>query len=180
MRRLLICLMLVFSSLQISAAKAQNWTGCSSDLDDLRRRAADASSLARETGEKFDRLKYAEEELRSCVQFPQIHDQLKDGCNYKRSDYDNARSQYQSQLQSLKSGLNDIDSKVRNSNSSCNADLAGVTGVVVLPIIPAGVQNRELCAVVLRNRANLPVATSIDICTKFMSRDQCSKCLSTQ
>lgn len=61
-------------------AYAQDWSSCASDLDDLRRRADDASTAAEETDSKQRRFKSAEDELRQCLQFPQVHDLLRDGC----------------------------------------------------------------------------------------------------
>jgi hypothetical protein len=158
-----------------ATASAQDWSSCASDLDDLRRRADDAASVAQDTESKQRRFKSAGDDLRQCLQFPQIYDLLNDGCQNKRSDYDSARSSYHSQLSSLQSALEDVDHKIRSSNSSCGVELTRVQGPA--PAMPAGVQRPEQCAVYLRYKGRLPYSSLLEICTKNMSADQCRKCL---
>jgi hypothetical protein len=158
-----------------ATASAQDWSSCASDLDDLRRRADDASSAAQDTDSKQRKFKSAEDELRQCLQFPQIYDFLKDGCQSKRSDYDSARSSYRSQLASLQSAIEDVDYKIRSSNSSCGVELTRVQGPA--PAMPAGVQRPEQCAVYLRYKGRLPYSSLLETCTKNMPADQCRKCL---
>lgn len=162
-------------SLVTATAMAQDWSSCASDLDDLRRRADDASNVAEETDSKQRKFKSAEEELRQCVQFPQVYDLWRDGCRSKRSEYDSARSAYRSQLDSLKSALDDVDYKIRSASSSCGYDMTRMLGPA--PTVPAGVQRPEQCAVYLRYKGRLPLPALLDACSKHMSPDQCRKCL---
>lgn len=169
---------LLFALLTMGTAPpvaAQDWSSCSSDLDSLRRRAGDASSNADDTDSAHRKFKSAEDELRQCVQMPQVFDLMRDGCRMKRSEYDSARSDYRSKLEDLKNGLDDVDSKVRSAGSSCGFNFTRVLGPP--PVVPQGVQNPEACAVYLRYKGRLPPQSLLDLCTKQMPADQCRKCL---
>jgi len=154
---------------------AEDWSSCASDLDDLRRRAADASTSAEEADQKQRRLKSAEDELRQCKQYPQVYDLMRDRCQSKASDLDSARSSYRSSLAALRSSLDDVDSKNRSAASSCGFDLGRVLGPP--PAIPAGVRSPEQCAVYLRYKGRFPKQTLLDVCSKQMTLDECKKCL---
>jgi hypothetical protein len=156
-------------------AASQEWSSCSSDLDSLRRRASDASSNAEDADSAQRKFKSAEDELRQCVQMPQVFDLLRDGCRMKRSDYESARSDYRSKLEDLKSGLDDVDSKIRSAGSSCGFDFSRVVGPP--RVVPQGVQKPDVCAVYLRYKERLPAQSLIDMCSKQMPADQCRKCL---
>jgi hypothetical protein len=158
-------------------AVGQDWENCSSDLDTLRRRASDASSTASETAEKYAKAKEAEEELRNCLQYPEVHDLMRDRCRSLRNDFESARSDYRNQLEDLRSSLDDVDSKIRRSSSSCGYDLSRVAGPP--PAVPSGVQNREVCAVWLRYKGRAPIATLVDACSKNMPVEQCRICLAS-
>lgn len=174
-RMKIMCVVALALLFVAATASAQDWSSCASDLDDLRRRADDASSAAQDTDSKQRRFKIAEDELRQCLQFPQIYDFLRDGCQSKRSEYDSARSSYRSQLSSLQSAIEDVDYKIRSSNSSCGVELTRVQGPA--PAMPAGVQRPEQCAVYLRYKGRLPYSSLLETCTKNMPADQCRKCL---
>ncbi len=154
---------------------AEDWSSCSSDLDSLRRRASDASSNANDADSAQRKFKSAEDELRQCVQMPQVYDLFRDGCRSKRSEFESARSDYRNKLQDLKSGLDDVDSKVRSAGSSCSFDFPKVLGPP--RTVPQGVQKPEMCAVYLRYKGQLPAQSLIDACSKQMPADQCKKCL---
>ena len=154
---------------------AQDWSSCASELDSLRRRASDASSVAQDMEYKHGRLKSAENDLRQCLSAPQVFDLLRDGCRSKRSDYESAKSAYASQLDSLKSRLDDVDSKIRNVSGSCGIDLSRTLGPP--PTVPAGVKSPEQCAVYLRYKGRLPAQALLDTCSKQMSLEECRKCL---
>lgn len=158
-----------------ATASAQDWSSCASDLDSMRRRASDAASAAEDTDSKQKQFKSAEEELRQCVQFPQVYDLLRDGCRSKRYEYESARSAYRSQLDSLKSSLDDVDSKIRSASSSCGYEMTRTLGPA--PTVPAGVQRPEQCAVYLRYKGRLPLPALMDACSKQMPPEQCRKCL---
>lgn len=156
-------------------AIAQDWSSCASDLDDLRRRADDASTSAQDADQKQRRFKYAEDELRQCRQFPQVYDLLRDGCQTKRYELDSTSSSYRSSLNSLRSSLDDVDSKVRSAASSCGFDLARLLGPP--PTVPAGVRNPNQCSIYLQYKGRLPKQSLLDTCAKQMSVDECRKCL---
>jgi len=154
---------------------AQDWSSCASDLDDLRRRADDASTAAQNAEQMKRDFESAEEEFRQCRQFPQIYDFLRDGCQAKRYELDSANSSYRSSLNSLRSELDDVDSKVRSAASSCGFDLARLLGPP--PSVPAGVHNPNQCAIYLRYKGRIPEQSLLGICAKQMSTDECRKCL---
>jgi hypothetical protein len=168
------CAAALFLSAALSCT-AQDWSSCASDLDSMRRRASDASSEAESTDSKQKQFKSAEEELRRCVQSPQVYDFIRDGCRNKRYEYESARSAYRSQLDSLRSSLDDVDSKIRSASNSCGYEMRRTLGPP--PTVPAGVQRPEQCAIYLRYKGRMPVQSLLEVCSKQMPADQCRKCL---
>lgn len=162
-------------TLVCSNLHAQDWSSCASDLDDLRRRADDASTVANETDQRQKRFKSAEDDFRQCRQYPQIYDLMRDRCQSKAYDLDFARSAYRSNLQSLRGSLDDVDSKIRSAASSCGFDLGRIFGPP--PAIPPGVRNPEQCAVYIRYKGRIPQQALLDTCSKQLSVDECKKCL---
>lgn len=158
-----------------SSSLAQNWPICASDLDNLRRRAGDAETAAQDAAQKQQRFKSAEYQLQQCRQFPEIYDLMQDRCQSKAYDLDSARSWYQSSLQSLRSSLDDIDSKVKSAASSCSFDFRSILGPP--PSVPEGIRNPEQCMVYIQYKGRLPQQTLIDTCSKRMSAEECKKCL---
>lgn len=154
---------------------AQDWGSCASDLDDLRRTAEDASSEAEDAGSKKEEADQAEDDLRQCLQFPEIYDLLRDRCSGKRSDYEVARSSYRSQLSALQSSLDDVDSKVRSVSSSCGYNISRMPSTA--PSVPQGVRSPAQCAVYLRYKGRLSVQSLMQLCRKQMSAEECKKCL---
>lgn len=165
----------VISILVHSGAFAQDWLSCTSDLGDLSRRAVYASTAAQDSDQKQRRFKSAEDELRQCRQYPQVYDLMRDRCQSKTYDLDSARSSYRSSLQSFRSSLDEVDSKVRSAASSCGSDLGRILGPP--PTVPAGGRNPELCAVYIRYKGRLPQQALLDACSMQMSPDECKKCL---
>jgi hypothetical protein len=168
-------LILIFLLALCANSHAQDWSSCASELDSLKRRANDASSVAQDMESKQSRLKSAESDLRQCLSAPQVFDLLQDGCHSKRSDYESSKSAYGSQLESLRSSLDDVDSKIRNVSSSCGTDLSRTLGAA--PTIPSGVKSPEQCAVYLRYKGRMPAQALIDTCAKQMTTEECRKCL---
>ena len=163
---------------------AQSWSSCSSDLDDLRRRASDASSIASSVDSVHQRYKTAQEDLRNCLQFPQIHDPLKNGCSDKRNDYNSAMSSYRSELSNLQSGLDDVNRKIKSSKDSCGVNLAQIEGSSIpvfssLPTIPRPIPYGDpRCASYQSFKGQYPVATILKVCKQEMSDFECRACLS--
>ena len=124
---------------------------------------------------RIKKFKSAEDALRQCVQMPQMFDLMRDGCRIKRREYEFARSDYRSKLEDLKSGLDNVDSKIRNARSSCGFDFSRVLGPP--RVVPQGVQKPEVCAVYLSYKERLPAQSLLDMCSKQMPADQCRKCL---
>ena len=159
-------------------AASQDWSDCASELDALRRRAADASSAAEEAEDKKRRAETARQELQQCLQFPQVYDFMRDSCNSKRLELQSALDDYKRQLRELEDGLNDVDSKVRGSASACSMELSRVVGPA--PTIPAGVLpgNKDACALYLRYKGRLPATASLlQTCSKQIGDSQCRLCL---
>lgn len=158
-----------------ASASAQDWSSCESDLDGLRRRAGDASSQASSANDYFGRVKSAQEELQQCRRFPEMYDFFKDGCAGKRNEYSAALSAYRTQLGNLQSSLEDVDSKIRATNSSCTSELVATLGPP--PSVPDAVKNKQMCSVFLRYKRSLPVSALVGMCTKQMPESECLVCL---
>lgn len=165
-------------------ATAQSWSNCSSDLDDLRRRASDASSIASSVDSAHQRYKSAQDDLRNCLQFPQVHDLLRNGCSDKRNDYDSATSSYRSELSNLQSGLDDVNRKIKSSKDSCGVSLSQIEGASIpaFPTLPATPRPRPSgdtrCASFQSFKGQYPLATILKVCKQEMSDSECRACLS--
>lgn len=156
---------------------AQSWSSCSSDLDGLRRRASDASSIASSVDSAHQRYKSAQDDLRNCLQFPQVHDLLRNGCSNKRSDYTSATSDYKSQLSNLKSGFDDMNRKIKASKDSCSVDLAQIDESLV-PTVSGSNPSIAQCAIFQGFKGQYPIATIMTVCGQQMSESACRVCLS--
>ena len=163
---------------------AQTWSSCSSDLDDLRRLTSDASSIASSVDSAHQRYKSAQDELRNCLQFPQVHDLLRNGCSDKRSNYESATSSYRSELSNLQSGLDDVNRKIRSSKDSCGVNLTqmdstSIPALPTLPSTPRAISSEDLrCASFQSFKGQYPVATIMKVCKLQMSESECRACLS--
>lgn len=175
-------LLLTFALLPVLAV-AQSWSSCSSDLDDLRRRASDASSIASSVESAHQRHKSAQDDLRNCVQFPQVHDLLRNGCSDKRNDYNSATSSYRSELSNLQSGLDDVNRKIKSSKESCGVSLLQIEGgsIPALPTFPATLRPspsvNAQCASFQSFKGQYPLATILTVCKREMSDSECRACL---
>lgn len=162
---------------------AQSWSNCSGDLDDLRRRASDASSIASSVDSAHQRYKSAQDELRNCLQFPQVHDLLKNGCSSQRNDYDSATSRYRSELSNLQSGLDDVNRKIRSSKDSCGVGLSQIEGVSIptfstSPVNPSfRPSGNPRCASFQSFKGQYPAALILKVCQQEMSEAECRACL---
>ncbi len=161
--------------LPLATAIAQDWSACANDLDELRRRARDASSAAEDADAKKREFDSAEEELQRCRRSPQIYDSTRDGCQYRRSNVESARASYRSSLESLKSNLDDVDLKNRSASSSCGYEISSVTGPAAT--VPSGVKRPDQCAIYLKYKGRLPRQTLLETCAKQMPAEDCAKCL---
>lgn len=168
--------LLFLTALASPMAVAQDWSSCASDLDSLRRRASDASSAANAADSAKEAVESAKGDYEQCMS-NRRNDPLRSGCSSQRSDYDSAVGSYKNELSSLESALNDVDSKVRASSSSCGFELQRVLGPP--PVVPEGVTNAAACAVYLPYRGRLPLASLLSLCSKQMSEGECRKCLGT-
>ncbi len=169
--------LLIFSILVLSfsLALAEDWSSCSSDLDYLRRRADDARSAAEDADSKQRTYKQSEDDYQNCRRYPQMYDLLKDGCRYKRTEFESARNYYRNELSNLQSKLQDVESKVRAVNNSCGVELSRVSSPP--PSIPDGIVDRDYCALTLRYKGQLPTTTLVEICSKNRPLNECKKCL---
>ena len=125
--RQLICLAVLVivapALLKTCAVYAQYWSGCSSDLDGIRRAARDASDEA-DTAESAEwDFEQARDDLQNCVNFPDVYDLLEDGCQSKRWDYESAQSEYESAVSGLEYELSSLARKIRAAENSCDYGL---------------------------------------------------------
>ncbi len=164
-------------------ANAQSWSSCSSDLDDLRRRASDASSVASIVDSAHQRFKSTQEGLRTCLQSPALYDYQRDGCREKRSAFESATADYRSQLSTLESGLDDVNRKIRSSKDSCGAGFSQIetSPVAGFPSVPAAPGRRPAvdssCSIFRGFKGQYPMATILTVCKGEMSEADCRACL---
>jgi hypothetical protein len=104
----LICVLLFAAasiSLLATSISTSDLDSCQSDLDGLRRIAADASEDARAKSKDLD----------ECRENPDVYDLFHDGCRNRRSDYESA-------LGDLESKMDDLDTRLHSVQSSCRYD----------------------------------------------------------
>ena len=158
-----------------SLAEAADWTNCADDLDYLRRRAGDASDKAREVDSKRSEFERKREELRTCVQFPESFDLMRDRCQSLRSAAESAQRNYRSELTSLGSALDDVDRKIRSVNSSCTSQLQQTLGPPAP--VPQGASDVGSCRIYRNYKVQLPMAKLLEVCRTTMTEQQCKACL---
>jgi hypothetical protein len=147
-----------------SVAQAADWSTCANELDRIRRSARDASDIANDVNSKA-------EEFQNCRRYPDMYDFMRDKCQSKGWDYQNA-------LSSLKSELDTLDRRIRSASSSCGYSLSSIEQGVAGPARAApGNRNEGLCEVYRPYRDKLPLANLLELCRKQMSDAECRKCL---
>jgi hypothetical protein len=148
----------------LSVAQAADWSTCADELDRIRRSARDASDIANNVNSKA-------EEFQNCRRYPDMYDLMRDRCQSKGWDYQNA-------LSSLKSELDTLDRRIRSASSSCGYNLASIEPGLAAPPRPAPAnRNESLCEVYRPYRDRLPIANLLELCRKQMSEAECRKCL---
>jgi hypothetical protein len=81
---------------------------CQDDLDRVRRAASDGSDAAEDAKRKHD-------EFESCTGDTQFHDRMGDGCRHRKSDY-------QAALVELESEMDTLDGRLRSVQDDCGYD----------------------------------------------------------
>lgn len=94
------------SSTTLAQTSVTSLDSCQDDLDHLRRVAADAAEAA-------DDAKSKQEEFEDCKRDPDTFDLMGDHCRNQASDY-------QSALNDLEGKMDDVDSKLRSVQDSCD------------------------------------------------------------
>lgn len=158
MRTLTILTMLMVL-LTVGTAHSANWSSCADDLDQLRRAARDAANVA-------ERVKSAASELENCQQFPGTFDLMRDRCR-------SLRDNFESEVSSLQSELDDVDRRVRNVSSSCAVGLGSARGAATTR--PSS--GNRMCDLMRRYKGRLPDSTLIEACRKSMPEAECRRCL---
>lgn len=147
-----------------SVSLAVDWDSCADDLDRLRRASRDASDVANDVKSKTD-------DFENCRRFPDVYDLLRDRCQSKRWDY-------QSAMQSLKSELDTVDSRIRSVRLSCGYNLSSIEGPPTgLAPSPLRSQSDQLCELYRSYRGRLPMQNLLELCRKSISDAECRKCL---
>ena len=156
----------------ISFAQATDWNSCADDLDDLRRAADDASDAANEVQSAKEELESKKDELQNCLNYPQIYGLMRDRCQSLRWDYESALSDYKSKLSYLESELDTVESRIRSVQFSCNHVF-----LIGFGQPKPGVQRRDQCESIRKYKGILQVGTLLELCKKYMTEDECKKCL---
>jgi hypothetical protein len=156
----------------ITFAHAADWSSCADELDRLRRAARDASDAAQQVESAKEELESNKDELENCINYPQMYDLMRDRCQSKRWDYDSALSNYKSQLSNLENELNTVESRIRSVQWSCDFQfaIASPTGTTKAP-------GEDPCSTYRNYKNRLPISTLVEICKKYMTEDECKKCL---
>lgn len=142
----------------IPFAYATDWNSCADDLDRLRRATRDASDAAQQVESEKD-------ELENCLHYPDIYDLMEDGCQSSRWDYNSARS-------NLESELNTVESRIRSVQWSCDFQfsITPSTGGLEGP-------GKDRCNTYRFFKDKLPIEIILDTCKKSLTEDECKKCL---
>ena len=171
-KRLLRILLVILISSYFPIAQATDWDNCADDLDDLRRAADDASDAAKEVQSAKEELESKRDELENCINYPKVYDLMHDRCQSVRWDYESALSDYKSKLSYLESELNTVENRIRSVQLSCNYQFSIATGRP-----RPGVQGRDRCDSFRKYKGVLPTETLFELCKKYMTEDECKKCL---
>ena len=102
-----------------ATAGAQNLSQCRWDLDKLAREARQASSEAASAATAESSLENALSDLKRCVDFPEIHDLLRDGCRAKQRKAKAVAQDLESELNALSNALAAVGTAIRSVNLSC-------------------------------------------------------------
>lgn len=149
--------LLVVSTTLAYAPSVRDWNSCQDDLDRVRRAARDASDKAGEADSKA-------QELQNCQNFPDTFDLLRDGCRSYRWDYESAVADIESELDTL-------NSRIKNAQSSCNFNFASSSSPSTAPT------QTDNCSVFRKYKGRLPDADILNVCSRYMQREACQKCL---
>lgn len=155
-------LQVVFAVLVTTAtsfAVSADWSSCADDLDRLRRAAGDAADAAEQTKSKA-------EELENCRRYPDTYDLMRDRCRSYASDYDSEVSSFQSEM-------DDVDRRIRDASDSCSVDIGASSGTTRAR--PSS--GNRLCDLYRRYKGRLPDAQLLQTCRQSLSADDCKKCL---
>lgn len=148
----------VVGALLSTAVVAADWNSCADDLGRLRRAARDAADVA-------EQIKSKESDLENCRRFPNTFDLMRDSCKSYASDYE-------SEVSSLQSELDTVESRVRDVSYSCGVDLGSVRSSAARPS-----SGNQLCDLYRRYKGRLPDSKLLQTCKKSMPEQDCRKCL---
>ena len=171
-KRLLRIFLVFLILIYIPFAQATDWDSCADDLDDLRRAADVASDAAKEVQSAKEELESKKDELENCINYPKIYDLMRDRCQSVRWDYESALSDYKSKLSYLESELDTVQSRIRSVQLSCNYQFSIGFGQP-----RPGIQSRDRCETFRKYKGVLPMETLLELCKKYMTGDECKKCL---
>src|ERR1700740_668399 len=100
----------IFCAVLVTSTVAQTPTSisdsCHDDLDQLRKAASEASEVANDAKSKSD-------DFDDCERNPEIHDLMHDRCRRVGADY-------QSTLQDFQGKMDDLDTRLRSVQDSCD------------------------------------------------------------
>lgn len=165
MKTVLLILMLVTATYS-SAQTVREWSDCQDDLDRVRKAARDANEQASEADSKA-------KDLNNCRTYPRTYDLYKDGCLWYRSNYESA-------VRDLASELDTLSRRLRSVESSCNFEFGLSANSVAAPIAPVVPTPTDKCAVFRSYKGKLADADILSVCSQYLGREACQKCLSAR
>lgn len=142
-------LVVILTCSGIPFANATDWSSCA---------ARDASDAAQQVESEKD-------ELENCLNDPDTYDLMGDRCQSYRWDYNSARG-------NLESELNTVESRIRSVQWSCDFQFS-----ITPPTGGLKVPGKDSCNTYQYFKDKIPIATLLETCKKSMTEDECKKCL---
>lgn len=112
---LIITTLLILPQISHSA----DWSSCEYELSRVSREAKNTEYIASELSSMQSELESLKDEYESCVQFPDIYDLMRDGCQSQLNDYNWKVDEYNSKVSELSNEFDTMVRKVKNSISYC-------------------------------------------------------------
>jgi hypothetical protein len=103
-----------------SAAWAVDFQDCASELREVETAASSAADAADAAGDAKDQLDQARDELKQCLDYPDVYDLLEDGCSSQRSDFDLARDEYNSAVDEYNDAASTFAATVKRLQFACH------------------------------------------------------------
>ncbi len=174
LKLLVFIITIIMATVVVDVAGAVSYSGCASELDELKNAAEEAINASR-------RAKSAEEEYESkksdydrCRRFPDTYDFLGDQCRSKYRYAKDAQDELGYAVGRLQSALSSVDIATQDVKSSCGYSFANPA----TPMIGVKPEHQRMCATIKRLKSTMKVEDLLGLCNKTMGETECQACLS--